>query len=102
MAQLRFLADLKKNGRYEHWGLEKTYGEEKAKEAMACTHSASFNKVLEAPLLELDQEEKEAEAKAEGTGAEQADDLIPPQKKGGSARHLKWILKVLSLSGRSR
>lgn len=96
--RLRFIAEMRRDGRYEHWGLAKTYGREAAQEGVSEAHSDTFEEVLATPVPNLENPDESTTEKQ----VEHASDMLPADPRGGSRRHLNWILRVVSLLRQSR
>jgi len=96
LGKLRFISEMRKDNRYEHWGLSKTYGEEAAQQAIAEAHADTFEHTLTTPVPTLAEE-------AHTTDTEppvpflNPDAVLPSDLRGGTERHFKWILKVVDL-----
>ncbi len=65
LARLEYLASLKVNGRYGHWGLSRVYGERAAQRAMTDAHRMVVGEVLRT-RLELLVQDSEAACAAAG------------------------------------
>ena len=96
--RLRYLAELRRS-RYQHWGLQRTHGEEPAAEACREAHSAEFLGVLRSDLDDLVEDTTVA---AHASGAEleaacdvEAEELVPEKAGGGSPRHLSALVFAL-------
>jgi hypothetical protein len=110
LGRLRYVAGLRgEDGRYQHWGLARVYGEPAAQRTLAEAHLSLFLKVLRAPLREL-VEDLQQMAAADGEKPAVCADrlrealprLLPPELGGGSARHFSSVLEGLSSLSRSR
>ncbi len=94
MARLAYLAQLRNHGRYEHWGMARTYGDTAAQSAIAANHTRVFLDVLEMPLEEL---LRDTDAAVLRVLRERAADAVPAETAGGTATHLSFVLESLSL-----
>jgi hypothetical protein len=109
--KLRYMASLRQeDGRYEHWGLVRLYGDGAVQRALREAHRAVFLQVLRTPLKEL---LRDAELSATETEmgvkpfldelARDARLLSPEDQGGGSEAHFNSVLQALSaLTSRSR
>lgn len=99
-AKLHYVAGLKREGRYSHWGIARLHGERATQQALSEAHRSLFLQVLRTPLREL--LEDAARSAADGGGSEAGyleelsrRPLLPDKLDGGSARHFNSILKAL-------
>jgi len=91
--KLVFVASLRgEKDRYEHWGLERSHGPKAAKAAIAKAHGEIFQKVLETPIPELQNEF--AIEMGKDAGQEQ---MIPTERNGCSPEHFRYLVSALSL-----
>lgn len=109
--KLRYIASLRQeDGRYEHWGLVRLYGDPAVQRALGEAHRGVFLQVLRTPLKEL---LKDAELSAAESDlgvktflAELRRDvtlLSPDDQGGGSEAHFNSVLEALAaLTARSR
>ena len=99
--RLAFVAGLRgEKGRYEHWGLEYTYGPKAASAAMTQAHTELFQKVLETPITTLHQEfptEPKRTPAPPDTGR-----MIPEERNGCSPEHFRYVVSALNLLVESR
>jgi hypothetical protein len=100
--KLDYIAGLRdQNGRYQHWGVARVYGEEAAQQAIAEAHRAIFLQLLRMPLRDLLKDLPEAEAARKNGLRAFLEDLnrrsgvIPPDLGGGSARHFSSVIESL-------
>jgi hypothetical protein len=100
--KLRFIAEMRSEGKYQHWGLSKTYGDENAQKAIAEAHSDAFEKSLTTPVPVLTAEDSAGDAEKLSADTVSA---VPGDLRGTTERHFRWVLKVVELlkhsSGRS-
>ncbi|HXE91022.1 MAG TPA: hypothetical protein VNK82_08680 [Terriglobales bacterium] len=102
-SKLVYVAGLREQGRYRHWGLERVHGEPAVQDALQEVHQSLFLEVLRTPLPELledaeqsaVEQELEAEAYVNGLGTRR-EALLPSDLGGGSARHFNAVLSALS------
>ena len=99
LGRLRFIAAMNKNGIYKHWGMSKRHGADEAQKAISEAHSDSFEKVLTSPVPNLVSEDREIAASSGSQEVELAS-ALPSDLRGGTPRHLKWILRVVGLLNR--
>jgi hypothetical protein len=62
LGKLDYVAELRENGRYVHWGLARIYGEEGAQRTMAEVHRGLFLQVLRMPVRKLFEDVKRSAA----------------------------------------
>jgi hypothetical protein len=100
LGKLRFISEMRQEGRYKHWGLSKRYGDDVAQRAIAEAHSDTFESTLTTPVPELANEEgtRDSELLDSKMNTEAA---LPADLRGGTKRHFSWILKVVDLLQRS-
>jgi hypothetical protein len=109
LAKVRFVSSLRSSHQgYEHWGLERTYGQESAQAAMSKAHTEAFIGELSTPLSQL-WEELTSTAKVEEVEAGKwADselnlmDGVPSELGGGAIEHHRYVLSSLALLARTR
>jgi len=110
LRRLEYLSGLRdKEGDYEHWGLNRVYGDLASKRALAQAHRAMLSKVLTTPLKDLvdDAEESSKLAGVQATTyverlSHTTPNLLPTEPGAGSARHLNSVLHALASLLRSR
>jgi len=109
--KLDYIAGLRdENGRYQHWGVVRVYGEEAAQQAIADAHRVLFLQLLRMSLRDLLKDLPEAEAARKmGLRAfledvkSRSDRFLPPDLGGGSAQHFESVINsLLALVKRSR
>jgi hypothetical protein len=108
--KLRYMASLRReDGRYEHWGLTRLYGDKAVQRALKEAHRSVFLQLLRTPLKELLKDAElsasESEIDVKGFLAElrrEAALLSPEDRGGGSLRHFSSVLEALSALTRSR
>lgn len=102
LGKLNYVADLRESGRYAHWGLARTYGEEALQRTMGEIHRALFLQVLRTPLRQL-LEDVRRSAAAQRSDVRpyleailrNARSLVPPNLGGGSAAHFNSVVAAL-------
>lgn len=99
--RLVFVAGLRgEKDRYEHWGLEYTYGPKAARAAITQAHTEFFQKVMETPITTLHQEfttELKRTPVPPDTGR-----MIPEERNGCSPEHFRYVMSALNLLAESR
>ncbi len=108
--KLDYLAGLRgDDGRYQHWGLTRVYGEEAAQRAMAEAHRLVFLEILRMPLPRLIKDLARASGAQELGLRNFLEDLhrrlptlVPPELGGGSVKHFNSVvLSLLTLARNS-
>lgn len=103
LERLQYLRSLRSNrdGNYEHWGLNRTYGSEVVQRMISDVHSYNFLEALRTSLLVLWEEVQES-AREQNIDAlqyldqlEKDGSLLPKNLQGGSARHLDSVFAAL-------
>lgn len=94
---------LQQDGRYEHWGLARKFGQEAAERAIRSAHRELMFEVLRTPIRELVSETKKAaghfgfsEKEFVEMLAARVDSLMPQEIVGGPARHFRTVLTGIS------
>jgi hypothetical protein len=100
LGKLRFISEMRKDGEYQHWGLSKSYGEAAAQKAIAEAHSDVFEKALTTPVPELAEEDNIQDPNSVDLSLDPAV-AVPTDRRGGTERHFRWVLKVVGLLHRS-
>ena len=103
LAKLAYCAELRTaSGRYQHWGLARSHGEEAADAAIARAHGSVFLEVLRSPIRTLIVQERQAAARAGSQLLEvlaglrrNIARLLPTQLAGGTRQHLSSVLAAL-------
>ena len=97
LGKLVYLGSLRTDaGDYCHWGLSRTFGQDRASEALAQAHTEAWLEVLRTPIPALFAETQDLEMGSE-TWRGQREKLTPPEVSGGTKRHFNSILLALSL-----
>ncbi|HZP02396.1 MAG TPA: hypothetical protein VFD30_19090 [Terriglobia bacterium] len=104
LGKLAYLASLRRRqGRYEHWGMESVYGADGAEHALKSAHCEILKSILRTPLATLEQDLKfscsghgmEAETYVEEMRG-RLDELLPEGCEGSPAsQHLSSVLLAL-------
>lgn len=111
LARLAYVANLREDRGYDHWGLERIYGDQAARMAIGEAHSDLWSQVLRTPLrrlaAEYESESQNQERKAEMTQAmeeweKDPQRAIPADLRGGSVRHFNSIVSALSCLSHGR
>lgn len=100
LGKLRFIAEMRNHGRYEHWGMSRTYGDDIAQRAMAEAHADVFEKALTTPVPTLAEEDANPGQESKPL-LMYLEDGLPSDLRGSTQRHFKWILRVVELLHRS-
>jgi hypothetical protein len=104
LRRLEYLASLRmQDGSYSHWGLNRLYGELRAKRALADAHRAQLSAILATPIRNLEKDVRESSDEAglppkaylERLSSSSAQ-LLPPNPGAGSSRHLSSVLHALA------
>ena len=93
------------NGRYEHWGLAKVYGDDAAQCAIRASHRALLSDILKKPLAVLLRDVPKSSSNEHLTEKEFLASLMqsPPKPLSPAARaHLRSVLSALSALVESR
>lgn len=101
--RLEYVASLQQSeGKYQHWGLARTYGEETAHEVIQEVHCFNYLQTLRTPLKVLGDEVNRVAAQKGLDEVSYVRDLsaispklIPNKHTGGSAKHLESVLAAL-------
>jgi len=101
--RLEYVAGLQQSdGKYQHWGLAKTYGEKTAHEVIEEVHRFNYLETLRTPLKSLSDEVSRVAAQKGLDEASYVRDLsaispklAPAKFTGGSAKHLESVLAAL-------
>jgi hypothetical protein len=108
-ASLEYLAGLRTQQGYSHWGLTRVHGEKSAQDALTSAHKSMLSKVLRSPLHELQQDATNAGAVQGLTGeayltklSEGLPGLLPEKPPAAAQRHLSSVLFALLALRRSR
>jgi hypothetical protein len=100
-ARLLYVTKLRaKNGRYEHWGHNRTYGELNSQAALAQAHSELYLQVLRTPLRDLMNDLGPDGSAESSKGASEL--MIPANLEGGSPRHFNSVVLAVELLGAAR
>jgi hypothetical protein len=100
-ARLLYVTNLRaKNGRYEHWGHNRTHGELNSQAALAQAHSELYLQVLRMPLRDL-MNDLGTEGSAVSS-KEVSELMIPANLEGGSPRHFNSVALAAELLGAAR
>jgi hypothetical protein len=102
LGKLNYLAGLRENGRYVHWGLTRAFGEETTQRALADIHRGLFLQVLRTPLRRLLEDAAQSAAAQRvqlreylQTVLRDAHSLVPPNLGGGSEAHFNSVVAAL-------
>jgi len=102
LGKLGYLAELRDNGRYVHWGLERIYGEKGMQRTLGDVHRSLFLQVLRTPLRQLMEDATRSATAQQSDVRNYLEDilknpraLIPPHLGGGSAAHFNSVVAAL-------
>jgi hypothetical protein len=103
LTRLAYLVQLRdREGRYEHWGMTRAFGEAGAQAAIASSHTEVLSDVLTTPLAKLMREVESFGGHQDGEEVdpltvlhERASDALPAKVGGGTASHLSFVLESL-------
>jgi hypothetical protein len=102
LGKLEYVAGLREEGRYVHWGLERIYGEEITQRTMSEVHRALFLQVLRTPLRRLLEDVSRAAVVQQfeikdylGKVLREPPRLVPANLGGGSATHFNSVVEAL-------
>ena len=102
LGKLEYVAQLRADGRYLHWGLERIYGEETMQRTLAEVHRGLFLQVLRTPLRRLLEDVTRAAAAQSFEVREYLENvlreprlLVPPSLGGGSEAHFNSVVAAL-------
>jgi hypothetical protein len=98
--RLLYLSELRAaDGKYEHWGLNRTYGRETAEKVMGGAHSGIYVQMLRMPLAELMRDIEISAIDAGNTvdalletTAANAGKMVPKELLGGAPRHFNSVV----------
>ena len=106
LSKLSYIGRLRdSNGRYDHWGLTRVYGNDAAQSAIRTSHRVLLFKVLKKPLATLLKDTQESCSQEQLTESQflASPTLCPPTPVSPAARaHLKSVLSALSALVQSR
>jgi hypothetical protein len=102
LGKLEYMSALRENGRYNHWGLERIYGEEATQRALSEVHRSLFVQMLRMPLRNLIEDlacsvatdRSEMKIYLESL-KQQPRLLLPPDLGGGSMSHFNSVVGAL-------
>ena len=101
LGRLDYVAELRENGKYVHWGLSRIYGEETLQRTMTEVHRGLFLQVLRTPLRQLLEEVMRSAAEPDDvkrylkTLLGDVRSLAPANLGGGSEAHFNSIIRAL-------
>jgi hypothetical protein len=109
LQKLAYIAQLRSDGRYQHWGMSRTFGDEAAQAAIARNHTNAFLDALSKPLEELRAEIDLSESQDAKESLDvlralrgQANAGVPADVGNGAASHLSFVLESLWLAERAK
>ncbi len=103
LGKLKYVSSLRRlDGSYHHWGLERSFGERSAREAIESHHRELLLKILRMPVKDVLEDAIVSASAAEMGVPEyvavlrlEADQLVPADVAGGSVRHFTSVLQAL-------
>ncbi len=102
LGKLNYLAELREDGKYVHWGLVRVFGEETMQRAVAELHRGLFLQVLRTPLRQLLRDAAHSAGAQHSpvrpyleTILSDAHSLVPPNLGGGSEAHFNSVVAAL-------
>ena len=94
--RLQYLAGLRAaDGRYLHWGLARTYGEDASQRALGQAHTELFLEILRMPLRSLASEAAAAQIMERLS-------YVPADLGGGTPEHFNSIVSALAALAEAR
>jgi hypothetical protein len=94
--RLAYVAELRApDGRYRHWGMARTFGDDAAQRALAQVHTDLFLEILRMPLRRL-----AAEDTLLGEGS--LSSYLPADLEGGAPEHFNSIVSALAALAEAR
>jgi hypothetical protein len=110
LGKLAYLASLRGQGRYEHWGMESIHGPESSERALRQAHMEVITRVLRTPLPSLLEDLNESSEGSGIAGSEYVErmrgrlqDLLPEGRQNTTvSTHLNSILVALSSLEKNR
>jgi|SRR5262249_55063646 len=104
-SKLNYMRELRSpEGKYEHWGLAATHGEQAANKMLADVHSELYLQVLRTPVRELFEQLELSAEDAECSPTQLAEQLhknrkriTPEDLRGGAPEHLRSVLLIHEL-----
>jgi len=106
---LEYLAGLRSEEGYSHWGLARMHGEKAAQDALATAHKSMLSRILRSPIQELSEDAaKSGEAQGLSSQAyleklnEGREELLPQNPPAAAGRHLSSVLYALLALRKSR
>jgi hypothetical protein len=104
-SKLNYIRELRSpDGRYSHWGLARTHGEDATNTMLGDVHSELYLQVLRTPLSELFEQLELSAEDADCSSTQLAEQLyrersrlMPCDLRGGSPEHLRSVLLITDL-----
>ena len=104
-SKLNYIRELRSSdGRYSHWGLVRSHGEDATNTMLADVHSELYLQVLRTPLSELFEQLELSAEDTDCSSARLAEQLYkegprltPCDLRGGSPEHLRSVLLITDL-----
>jgi hypothetical protein len=102
LGKLGYVAELRANGHYVHWGLERVYGEAGTQRTVAEVHRGLFLQVLRTPLRQLMEDATRSAAAQRSDVRHYLEAILrnpraltPPNLGGGSLAHFNSVVAAL-------
>ncbi len=94
--RLRYVAELRApDGRYRHWGMARSFGDQATQRALAQAHTELFLEVLRMPLRRLAADSPAAPLAG-------ASSYLPADLEGGTPEHFNSVVSALAALAESR
>ena len=94
--RLRYVAELRApDGRYQHWGMARTFGDGATQRTLAQAHTELFLEILRMPLRRLAGDASIAESTGRSS-------YLPANLEGGTPEHFNSIVSALAALSEAR
>ncbi|HET6935204.1 MAG TPA: hypothetical protein VFI72_10220 [Candidatus Angelobacter sp.] len=108
LEKLAYICSLQTNeGKYRHWGLSRTHGENLAQHAICTAHVETATELIHSPIREIYREYQQAMRRSQGPEVFQAESLVltaPVSGDGLLSAHLRLLqdsVQALALQERT-
>ena len=110
LGKLAYLASLRGDGRYHHWGMESVHGAESSERALRQAHTEVVSRILRTPLSVMEEDLKESSQSSGIAGFDyvegmrgKLDNLLPEGRRNSpTSTHLNSVLVALSSLEKNR